>query len=194
MFIFLLLIIVNTVNAQLQGRYVADFRKKVEFSFNFLKDGFYYMDIVEHLTNDVLDKRTLSIGEYSIDSEVICLIDKIHNFRMNLIIVNDSLKMEKSFLFVKGKVFGLKSSHVDMYTLNWLKDRDSLSVKKEREEYRTQNQKLYTLACGNYYSNECVQCAFEYRLTISGDNIYRLYFQDFLISEGNWMRKGVEWS
>ncbi len=190
--ILVLLFVVNMLNAQLQGRYVADYRKDIEYSINFLEDGIYYMDMVEHLTNDVLDKRTMSIGLYSREGNIINLIDKIHNFRMTLGIINDSLKMNQSFYFIKGKVFGFKSNYVDMYTINWLKNQDSLCLKKDREEFRAKNQKLYTLKFGDYYAAECVQCTFEYRLTISRDNIYHLYLNDLLISEGNWVREGVE--
>ncbi|MBK7132275.1 MAG: hypothetical protein IPH69_05435 [Bacteroidales bacterium] len=190
--IFSFNLMLSLVNAQLSGRYVADFRKNVEYSINFLNDGHYYIDMVEHLTNDVLDKRIMSIGHYSTDGEEVTLIDKIHNFRMELVFVNDSLNMKKSFRFIKGKSFGFRSSYVDKYTLNWLSDYDSVSVEKERKKYKTQNQKIYKLIYGNYFSSGCLQCAFEYRVTILRDNTYLLYFQDLLISEGTFTREGVE--
>jgi hypothetical protein len=180
------------VHGQLSGVYIAAFRKKVEYYLRFSKDGQYYIDMTEHLTNDVLDNRTMSIGHYFLNGKEVSLIDKIHNFQIKLVIVNDSLKMKNSFCFMNNLTFGFKSNYVDTHTLNWLKDYDSISIKKDIAEYIILNRKLYPLVFGDYSAIECVQCAFEYRLTILRDCTYSLYFKDLLISKGNWNREGVE--
>ncbi len=184
--------LMNSAHGQLSGDYVADFKEKVEYYLSFLNDGQYYMEIIVHETNDILDNRTLSIGHYSIDGETLLLEDKVHNFKMELDIIKDSLKIRRSFCLLDGKTFGFKSSYVDTYTLNALKDYDSSSVNQERIEYKTQNQRLYPLAYDDYLSMDCIQCSLRYRLTINKEKTYRLYFRDLLFSEGYWKREGVE--
>jgi hypothetical protein len=188
----LLYSLMTMAHGQLAGVYVADFTKKVEYYLRFSNDGQYYIDIIEHLTNDILDKRTMSIGYYIVDGKMVNLKDKVHNFQMQLNIDNDSLKMIDSFYLLKGKSFGFRSTYVDAFTLDWLKNFDSISVEKDRAKYKIKNYKLFPLANGIYLSNKCVQCEFEYRLMINKDSTYNLYFKDLLISEGTWKRKGVE--
>lgn len=192
MLVLLFFSTLNIVRGQLSGVYVADFKDKVEYYLRFFNDRQYYMDIVVHETSDILDVRTMSIGQYSVKGKEISLKDKIYNFQMELVIINDSLKMEKSFCFLKDKTFNFKSTYVDKLPFNWLKDYDSVSIEKERVEYKIQNPKIYSLAYGDYFSVKCIQCALRYCLTINEDNTYRIYFRDLLISEGFWEREGVE--
>jgi hypothetical protein len=187
----LLYSIMLIANGQLSGDYVADLYKKVQYYISFFNDGQYYMDMMEDVTTDILDKRTISIGHYSIEGKEVCLKDKVHNFQMKLIIVNDSLKMEKSFCFMNNKTFGFKSSYVDTIALNWLKDCDSVSINRDRAEYKIQNQKKYPLVIGDYSSEKRFR-VFYYQLTINRDSTYILSFKDVLISEGTWNREGVE--
>ena len=150
------------------------------------------MDITEHLTNDILDNRTMSIGRYIVDKNTILLKDKVQNFEMKLIILNDSLKLQNSFGFLSNRVFGLKSSYVEMQVFNWLKDIDSTSVKKDKEAYKSLNPTIYPLKLRKYTSYKRGFRDYEYYLTLNKNNTYRLCFTNLTISEGNWTRNGVE--
>ena len=188
---FFLYFIMASSNGQLSGVYCADLYKDVQYYLNFLDDGQYYMDMVEDITLNFLDKRAISIGHYSIEGKVVSLKDIVHNFQMELVINNDSLKMEKSFCFLNNKTFGFKTSYVDTNTLNFLKDYDSVSINQNRAEYKIQNRKIYPLFIGDYSSERRFR-VFYYQLTLNRDSSYILSFKDVLISEGIWIRKGVE--
>lgn len=188
----LLFFILISVDGQLSGVYVANFRDKIEYYVTFSNDGQYYMDLLEYLTIDILDNRTISIGHYSVVNNEVILRDKIHNFQMKLVIANDTLKMEKSFCFMKDKTFKYKSSYVDMNTLNWLKNFDSVSIEKDRADYKILNQKMFPIAYQDYQSKKYGLRSFRYRLTINKDSTYSLYVENLLISDGHWNRNGVE--
>ena len=177
--------------SQLSGVYSADLYKKVQYYLSFL-DGQYSIEMNENVTNDILGARTMSIGNYSIEGKEVRLIDKVHNFQMTLLLVNDSLVMKNSFCFLKDKTFGFKSSYVDKINFNWLKDFDSVRVEKERTEYKNQNKKKFPLIYDDYLLRESLFGSMRYCLTINQDYTYRLYFKTMIISEGNWSREGVE--
>ena len=179
-------------HGQLSGTYVADFRNKVEYYLKFLNDGQYLFEMIEHVTNDILGARTMSIGNYSVEDKEVRLKDKVHNFQLSLVIVNDSLMMKNSFCFLKGKTFGFKSSYIYEMNLNWLKDYDSVWLEKNRIEYKKHNKRIFPLDSGDYLLKEFLFGSLRYCLTINQDNTYRLYFKTMIISEGTWNREGVE--
>jgi hypothetical protein len=93
---------------------------------------------------------------------------------------------------MKDKTFKYKSSYVDMNTLNWLKNFDSVSIEKDRADYKILNQKMFPIAYQDYQSKKYGLRSFRYRLTINKDSTYSLYVENLLISDGHWNRKGVE--
>lgn len=174
---------IGSVQCQTTGIYSIDsLAENVECNIYLFESGNYYIELSENVTSDIVESLVLSYGIFSQEKSEISLIDKVHNYKMVLVIDNNILIIKKSFSFLKNKKF-IFNSFVTIREPKFLNsDMDFLMLEKERQFHNESNKPLAPIDFGVY--GNCKG----FELIIQKNNKYILEFKNLILSEGEWCR------
>ena len=98
-------------------------------------NGNYFIELSEFLSNDMVFAVVLSYGKFSLTNNEVTLIDKIHNYKMRLVLENKTLKVKQAFSFLVNKRF-IRNDYVYMEDYgSYRSDVNPLLVQKEHKSY-----------------------------------------------------------
>ena len=152
------------------------------------KSGTYYLELMEILSDDLVESFILSYGNYAVNGNSVSLHDKVNGFTMELKSEGQSLEVIKSFTCLMN----LKFFYYDEITtgepgfINSGTSKEKL--REERQNYQLINKTPFPFDQGSY------ETPGDYVLNISEDFKFSLFYKDLLISNGTWTRNGNELS
>ena len=79
---------------EISGFYsLSGFDGNVDCNIFLYKNGSYFLELSENVTDDIVESLALSYGKFSLTNNEVTLIDKIHNYKMRLVLENKTLKI-----------------------------------------------------------------------------------------------------
>lgn len=186
--IFFMIIFSGFAQSQISSIYSFNNKdKNIDYYICFYKDGSYLIEISKNVTLDIIEVFVLSDGYYLIKDNIVIFTDRIHGYKMEMVLNKNELIVKKSFNFLINKKFiyyekNMKSKyHYNTCNIN--------TLKLERNVYKTQNNDLHSLEYGTYESAQGFKLdIFQSDIILQLDNQYQLYFKDVMISNGTWNR------
>jgi hypothetical protein len=182
--LFFTLAAYSSAQAGLSGIYsLKALDSTTDCSLYLFEDGLFYMNIEETITSDIIESFVLSIGRFKVRNDTIFLIDEVHGFEMEMVILNHKEIMAiKSFYFLQNEIFYLYSQNEEPVSSMIIPNINIIILQTERKDYNLLHKDLFCFKFGNFVSNN------GYNLQINPDKTYSLYFKEILISCGNWKR------
>jgi hypothetical protein len=180
---------IGFAQSQIIGIYSIDSiakNKNIECNIYFLKNGSYYLELSEQVSSDIIESLVLSYGKFSLTRNDITLIDKVHNYKMRLIVDNKTLIVKQAFGFIINKRFVYYNSITNSEPKFLSSNIDALMLQEERKNYKNVNKTFFPLYFGIYENEQ------GFKLYILQNNKYKLEFKDIILSEGTWLRRGNE--
>lgn len=161
---------------------IENLTEKVDFNIYLFKNGNYYIEFSENVTDDIISSLVLSYGDYTIINNMITLTDKTLNFKMQFIIENNTLTVIQGFVFMERqkKIF-ISNDPGNEMEINYCNININL-IQKEREQYNNSHTVLVPLDFGIFENEQ------GYKLYIYPNNKYVLEFKNIKLSEGEWKR------
>ena len=94
-------IMVSTIGfaqSQISGFYsIGRVARGIDCNLYLYNNGNYYIELSEFLSNDIVFAVVLSYGKFSLTNNEVTLIDKIHNYKMRLVLENKTLKITEHY-------------------------------------------------------------------------------------------------
>lgn len=179
---------IGFAQSQITGIYSIDnsLAKNIECNIYFFKSGSYYIELSENVTSDINESLVLSYGKFSLTNNEVMLVDKVHNYKMQLIINNKTLIVKKAFGFIINKRFVYYNSITNNEPKFLSSKIDSLMLQEERKSYKKTHITLAPLNFGVYENEQ------GFKLNIQQNNKYKLEFKNIILSEGEWRRDDNE--
>lgn len=162
------------------------FGDNIDCNIYLFKSGNYYIELSDNVTSDIIDSYILSYGKFSLKNKELTLNDRVHNYKMKLIVGNKTLTVKHAFGFLINKKFIYYDSNPDLELP--VSKINVTRIQKEREIYKKTYKTLFPLSFGVYKNEE----TFQFKLNIQKNNKYKLEFRNIILSEGNWSRNGNE--
>jgi hypothetical protein len=188
--ILILNMIISTIGfaqCQITGIYSLDrFDENLECNIYFFKSGSYYIELSENVTSDIDEALVLSYGKFSLTNNEVTLIDKVHNYKMLLVVDNKTLRIKQAFNFLINKRFVFYNSITNSEPKFLSSNTDSLMLQEERKSYKKSHKTLVSLNF-DVFENEQ-----GFKLNILQNNKYKLEFKNIILSEGEWRRDSNE--
>jgi hypothetical protein len=180
------------IHAQLSDVYVArNFGGTIDYYIVIFKNGCYFMDLSQQLSNDLIFSIDTSHGNYTLKNDEIILTDVNHGFEMKLLLLpNKTIKVKKGFAFMRDRYFGTYG--YDNEKDCWTRGISPSQQKEERAKYNREHETVFPLRTGFYYCTIIDNNG--YLLNIQEDNGYTLSYLDILLSEWIWKREKNELS
>jgi hypothetical protein len=148
------------------------------------KDGNYYIEYLEHISDDIIESFILSFGSYIVKENQIILADKVHNYKICMKLTGQELAVKRSFICLLNKKFMYCNNSInngsDFANLNV----NSESLLEARNSYERQHKNLFNFCLGIYENNQ------GFRLNVQEPHHFSYYYKNILISTGNWERVG----
>ena len=150
---------------EISGFYsLSGFDGNVDCNIFLYKNGSYFLELSENVTDDIVESLALSYGKFSLTNNEVTLIDKIHNYKMRLVLENKTLKVKQAFSFLVNKRF-IRNDYVYMEDYgSYRSDVNPLLVQKEHKSYNISHNKLIPLYLGVYEDGQ------GYKLSIQQNN------------------------
>ena len=83
---------------EISGFYsLSGFDGNVDCNIFLYKNGSYFLELSENVTDDIVESLALSYGKFSLTNNEVTLIDKIHNYKMRLVLENKTLKITEHY-------------------------------------------------------------------------------------------------
>jgi hypothetical protein len=83
---------------EISGFYsLSGFDGNVDCNIFLYKNGSYFLELSENVTDDIVESLALSYGKFSLTNNEVTLIDKIHNYKMRLVLENKILKITEHY-------------------------------------------------------------------------------------------------
>lgn len=172
---------------EISGFYsLSGFDGNVDCNIFLYKNGSYFLELSENVTDDIVESLALSYGKFSLTNNEVTLIDKIHNYKMRLVLENKTLKVKQAFSFLISKRFFLHDNSIIDETEFISPNINAFMLQKERKSYNISHNKLIPLCLGVYEDGQ------GYKLSIQQNNKYKLEFKNIVLSEGKWCRNTNE--
>jgi len=172
---------------QITGIYSIDrYTENLECNIYFFKSGSYYIELSENITSDINESLVLSYGNFSLTNNEVTLIDKVHNYKMQLVVDNKTLIAKQAFGFIKNKRFVYYSSITNSEPKFLSSNKEALMLQEKRKSCM---KAFITLAPLNFGVFENEQ---GFKLNIQQNNKYKLEFKNIILSEGEWLRDDNE--
>lgn len=185
--VYSMFILICYARSQVSETYSLDrVTEDIDCYLNLYKNGSYYIELQENLTSDIGKSIVLSYGKYKVNGNRMVLIDKVHNFSMEVITDKSKIKFVNSFVFLLNKQFNYYDENTDREPTILKSGISSFKLKEERKEYKKEHQILFSFNVGIYHDNQ------GYRLIIQQNNKYKVEYKGIIISDGDWCRDGNE--
>lgn len=182
--------IISTIGfaqSRITGIYSIDgFAENVECNIYFFKTSSYYIELTENITSDINESLVLSYGKYSLTNNEVTLIDKVHNYKMQLVVDNKTLIVRQAFGFIINKRFVYYNSITSSEPKFLSSNIDALMLQEERKRYKKAHVTLFPLNFGVFDNEQ------GFKLNIQQNNKYKLEFKNIILSEGEWRRDDNE--
>ena len=151
----------------------------------FINSDDYYIEVSSQATDDIVYVVVLSYGKYKIEDGRVVLMDALHDYQMEMLLVDETLLIKKGFGFMKGKRFVLHGASYRADIPGIDKDINKANIQEERDRYNVQNKELHNLTYGRYKAIE-----FAFDLEVDENNKYCFGFRDCPFSKGTFKRNG----
>jgi len=185
--ISMLISTIGFAQSQITGVYSIDkFVENIECNIYFFKSGSYYIELSENVTSDINESLVLSYGKFSLTNNEVTLIDKVHNYKMRLIVDNKTLIVKQAFGFMINKRFVYYNSITISEPKFLSSNIDARMLQEERKSYKNRHITLVPLNFGIFENEQ------GFKLNIQQNNKYKLEFKNIILSEGEWNRDNNE--
>ena len=186
--ILIISMIISTISlalSQISGIYtIGNLTEKIDCNIYLFKNNSYYIELSENVTSDIIESLVLSYGKFSLTNNEVTLIDKVHNYKMQLILDNNVLIVKQAFGFITNKRFSCYSPNY--HTGIPCSNINALFLQEERDKYKKAHIPLVPLNIGIFENEQ------GFKLNIQQNNKYELEFKSIILSEGEWCRDGNE--
>lgn len=171
--------------SQINGIYSLDkSAENIDCNIYFFQSGSYYIELSENVTSDIIESLVLSYGKFSLKNNEVTLIDKVHNFKMLLIVDNKALIVKKAFDFMINKSFVYYNCITEPEFI--VPNINALILQEERKKYKKTHITLFPLNYGIFENEQ------GFKINIQQNNKYKLEFKNIILSEGEWHRDDNE--
>jgi len=157
---------------------------RMEFGLTICSDNSYLIELSEQLSPDIIQEHLVSIGHCKYENEKIILIDKILNYKMELVVKVKNLVVKKSFSCLANNVFYFNSNYPCSDDYSNIIKIDALKLIHERDSFANAKRNLIFIGIGGYTNT------LGFDMEILPFNNYKYYYKGLLISEGNWNQSG----
>ena len=183
--VILMSITLNSLKSQSLGIYcMKTSDSNLDCNLHLIKDGNYYIEYLEHISDDIIETLILSFGSYIVQENKIILTDKVHNYKICMKFTEQELEVKSSFICLLNKKFIYCNNSIknglDFANLNI----NSESLLEDRISYEMQYKNLFNFYLGIYENNQ------GFRLYVQEPYRFSYYYKNILISTGNWERVG----
>jgi len=178
---------ISIAQCQITGIYTLNKHyKNIECNIYFYKSGSYFIELSESVTSDIEESLVLSYGKYTLINNEVALIDNVHNYKMQLVVDNKTLKVKQAFGFLINNSFVFCSSITNSEPKFLDPNINALMLQKERKDYKKSHKTLAPLNFGVFENEQ------GFKLNIQQNHKYKLEFKNIILSEGEWERNSNE--
>lgn len=157
-------------------------------SFLYLCDSTYVFQIEREHTQDIIVVTTLSIGSYSLTDSQLTITDNLTNCELSFNKKDNNFIANDGFVFFKDKIFELVLyAECEEYIKNSYVSKKDYAELCELEHLYEKTEKKHNIILGTY---EFESSAESLHLNILKNNLFQYEYNDVLIMEGFWERKG----
>ena len=162
---------------------ISEFQQGFGCNISLYPSGKYYIEIVEEISNDIVEAFILSYGEYSIQNSIITLEDKTQGCRMYLQKQDNNLTVDSAFIVIQNKCFVFNQILYDTEEPIFIHyEVDTSIFVKNLLDYNKSNQKFLTLESGVYESPQGE------KILLRENKEYELSYKKVLLSKGSYSR------